>query len=118
MDAEARRRAARYVVEQLGRRRQDEQWLVRVSGLDPATVTDFLRGDRWPRSGTRSKIEDALNVDRGTLTLIADGWGAASQEDPIEAAIEASTTLTRAQKLRLRAVYVEMIEGAEGVNSA
>lgn len=110
MDADGQRRAARYVVEQLGRLRRDRNWLVRTTGLDPATVADFLDGDRWPRESTRSKIEDALGLERARLVLVADGWAAEDAADPIDAAIEASPVLTRAQKLTLRAHYAEMLE--------
>lgn len=116
MEEENRKRAAHYVAEQLSRRRQDDQWLIRETELDPGTVRDFLRGERWPRGGTRRKIEDALDLDRGTLAMVADGWPVAQQGDPVEAAIEASPTLSRAQKLRLRAVYVEMLEDVEDLD--
>jgi hypothetical protein len=112
MDARQKTRAARFAVEQLGRLRRDPQWLIRQTDLDPGTVADFLKGERWPRTATRSRIEDALGVDRGTLQMIADGWMDEPQEDRVEAAIEASELLTRAQKLRLRAAYVDMLEAA------
>lgn len=114
MESEQRARAARYAVEQLGRLRQDERWLARQSDLDPATVGDFLKGLRWPRTATRGRIEDALGIQRGTLQLVAEDWHEAQPEgDRVEAAIEASDQLSRAQKLRLRAMYVDMLEGIE-----
>lgn len=116
MDAERQQRAAQYVAQQLSRQRRDKTWLVVEADLDPGTVTDFLAGTRWPREATRSAIEDALRLERGRIEAVAKGWHAAAEGegDPVEAAIEASPDLTRAQKLRLRAVYAEMLEGVSG----
>jgi transcriptional regulator with XRE-family HTH domain len=118
MDAKQKGRAARYAAEWLGRLRQDERWLIRETGLDPGTISDFLNGERWPRTDTRNKIEDALGIGRGTLKSAAEGWLDTEPEgDPVEVAIESSTQLSRAQKLRLRAAYVDMLE-ADGRSGA
>lgn len=121
MDIEGQERASRYVAQQLSQRRRDDAWLTVEADLSPDTVVDFLAGKRWPRKATRHAIEDALGLDRGVIEEVAKGWHTPATEegDPIEAAIEASESLTRAQKLRLRAFYAEMLEGrAEEVRGA
>ena len=114
MSEDGRRRAGRYAEKMLGERRKDRTWLVDMTSLDPATVADFLDGKRWPRTGSRNAIEAALGIDQGTLKDVADGWGQVDPGmDPVERAIEESSTLSRGQKLRLRGLYVDMIEEQE-----
>lgn len=56
------------------------------AGADPATVGDFLAGKRWPRVGTLGKIEDALEMTRGTLAALGE-----EQSIPGESPSPAST---------------------------
>lgn len=110
VDEEGRERAGRYVMALLHRRRKDAAWLMAVTDLSPDTISDFLSGKRWPRVETRQRIEDALDLERGEIVSAVEGLAQASDMDPVEAAIEASSALSRGQKLRLRAEYVDMLE--------
>lgn len=70
---ENRERARQAVREEMTRQRITSADLARDTGLDYATVRDFVAGDRWPRSGTLAKIDEALNWTHGTLERIGRG---------------------------------------------
>ena len=46
--------------------------LAAQAGADPATVSDFLAGKRWPRPGTLGKLEEALGLTLGTLAALGE----------------------------------------------
>ena len=85
------------------------------AGVDPGTVRDFVNGERWPQTKSRSAIEDALEVGRGTLELVARGMYDPTPEpqgDAVEKAIFGSQ-LTRANAHRLVGIYYGMLEDQE-----
>lgn len=45
----------------------------RIAGIDPATLTDFLEGDRWPKAPTQGRIEKAIGWPPGTIRAISEG---------------------------------------------
>lgn len=47
--------------------------LAAAADVDPATVTDFLAGRRWPRISTRGAIERALGWPGGSIATVAGG---------------------------------------------
>lgn len=61
-----------------------------AAALDAGTVGDFLSGSRWPRMGTRGKIEIALGWPGGTIAAIAAGEivGPPSEDDAYVARTE------------------------------
>lgn len=71
-----------YVAAQLRAKRWKQADLVRETGLDKNTISDFMTGKRKPSLDTLSKIEDALDLIRGTLAGLGEdsraGTGPAS----------------------------------------
>jgi transcriptional regulator with XRE-family HTH domain len=59
--------AVRVATELMHERGWNVRDLAREADLDPGTVGDFLAGTRWPRMGTRGRIEKALGIDPGEL---------------------------------------------------
>lgn len=68
-DDEARRETRRAVDATLGGRGA----FAKKAGLDPATLSDFLNGIRWPHARTLTKIEQALGWSTGRITDIREG---------------------------------------------
>jgi len=65
---EEHRDAAREAVRtELARRKWEPAQLAREAELDSGTVSDFLNGKRWPRTGNLAKIDEALGWPAGTL---------------------------------------------------
>lgn len=56
--------------------------LARAADLDPGTVGDFLAGLRWPRMGTRGRIESALDLPAGELQRIRNGEPTVTGQNP------------------------------------
>lgn len=50
--------------------------LASAADVDPATVTDFLAGKRWPRISTRGALERALGWPGGSIATVAGGGAA------------------------------------------
>lgn len=121
MNSDQKQRAANYVLVQMSQRGWDQGDLALRSALDPATVRTFLRGETWPQSKKRRAIEDALEVGRGTLELVARGVAGDFEPelkgDPVERAINESE-LTRANKAKLIGAYYEMLDGQQEVRGA
>lgn len=69
MPTEAGKATARAAVRQKMAGRTIEQ-VADLANIDPQTFGDFLAGRRWPRLKTLNKIEDALELTRGTLAAI------------------------------------------------
>lgn len=55
--------------------------LASAADVDPATVTDFLAGRRWPRISTRGALERALGWPGGSIATVAGG-GVAPDASP------------------------------------
>ncbi len=66
--AAARRRAEA----EMAQRGWNQSDLARESRVDPKTVSTFLSGSRWPARATLAKIDEALELTRGTLAGIGD----------------------------------------------
>lgn len=71
MPTEAGKATARAAVRQKMAGRTIEQ-VADLANIDPQTFGDFLAGRRWPRLKTLNKIEDALELTRGTLAAIGE----------------------------------------------
>lgn len=115
VDEAGRERAARYAVERLARHGWSPAELAMRAGVDPGTVRDFLNGERWPQQKSRTAIENALDLGRGTLELVARGIAGTDPEphgDAVEMAIFGSR-LTRANQHRLVGIYYGMLEDQE-----
>lgn len=52
------------------RRIYDGKALADQANLDADTVRDFLNGERWPRVGTLSKIEQTLGMEAGEISAL------------------------------------------------
>lgn len=46
--------------------------VARIAAVDAGTVSDFLRGKRWPTTRTRARIEAALQWPPGRLEQLAE----------------------------------------------
>lgn len=68
-----RQRAARYVAARRAALGLTQDELAERAEIDPKTVWNLERGERWPRTGTRSKLEAALGWDEGDIHLVAEG---------------------------------------------
>lgn len=87
--AEARRRVRVAVNGELGRRGWNTQQLMDASGLDRATVSTFLSGERWPQSRTLGAVERALEWPVSSIASMLEGGDppeivGASTQDPNE----------------------------------
>lgn len=84
MDAETASSAAQELVGskiidrriELGMNQAD---LARSAGVDPRTVRELERGQRWPRDSNRAQIETALGWGQGSLERMLDGLGPLSE---------------------------------------
>jgi hypothetical protein len=112
MEATGRQRAADYAAERAARAGMSAAALAAAADLDPSTVRDFLDGTRWPRTGTRAAIEEAMGLTRGTFDLIARGAYTDPAEDEVERAVKASP-LSRANQHKLIGAYYDMLEAQE-----
>lgn len=66
-------RASNAVAAELAHRGWNVADLKFKSGVDYGTLTDFLNGNRWPRTKTQGAIEKALGWGPGTIREIALG---------------------------------------------
>lgn len=107
------KRAAAYVLQEMGAAGMDSLALIDRASVDPSTLRTFLDGETYPQTKVRTRIETALGVSIGTIDLAYRGMLNKGAEDSVERAIEASS-LTRANKLRLLAQYVDMLESQQG----
>lgn len=82
---------ARYVAARLAEKRWKQADLVRETGLDKNTISDFLSGKREPSLATLAKIEDALVLTRGTLAALGEDPSAGQ---PAEGPAAAAAHLT------------------------
>lgn len=48
-------------------------WLAEATGLDPGTIGDFLKYERWPKTGTQGKIEKVLGWPAGSIRQMGHG---------------------------------------------
>lgn len=92
------------VGEEVRRRRGDlgldQQELAEDAGVDPKTLRSLERGERWPRAGSRTKIERALGWPNGALDLLRRGEAPDSRDAdsrfevafPSEASARVATT--------------------------
>lgn len=64
--------AAQRVMARLSEKGWSRATLAREAGVDPATITDFLNGKRWPILATLGKIEAALSLTPGTLAALGE----------------------------------------------
>lgn len=114
MSAEEKRRAADYALRVMRDRGlgDDSRQLALRAGVDPSTVRTFLDGETWPRTSSRQAIEKALGLERGMLTFAARE-AMPTDRDPVKVAIEGSA-LTEANRLRLIATYLDMLDSQEG----
>lgn len=78
---------ARFVAGKLAERRWKQADLVRETGLDKNTISDFVSGKRQPSLVTMHKVEDALGLTRGTLAAL--GEDADGRPAPTDAEYEA-----------------------------
>lgn len=85
-----------------------------ATGLDRATVADFLDGVRYPKAPTRGKVEAALDLPAGSIERAARGAYELEDEgvDPVERAIQQSA-LTRANKAKLTGTYYELLDSQQ-----
>ena len=63
----------RLVAERRTERELDQIGLARAARVDPKTVRSLENGTRWPRDSTRTRIENALAWDPGSITRIRSG---------------------------------------------
>lgn len=63
---------ADYVAAKLRAKRWKQADLVRETGLDKNTISDFMTGKRKASLDTLGKIEDALDLTRGTLAALGE----------------------------------------------
>lgn len=63
----------RLVTERRTERELDQIGLARAARVDPKTVRSLENGTRWPRDSTRTRIENALAWDPGSITRIRSG---------------------------------------------
>lgn len=114
MNEEGRERAGQALADALAARGWNAVDLALHADIpDAATVRTFMAGGSWPWASTRARMERALGLEPGTLDRIAKGSSgrpSADGLDPVESAIEASPNLSRGQKLRLRGLYVDMLD--------
>jgi hypothetical protein len=91
------RRATGAVAAVLAYRKWNNTDLVARTGTDAGTIGDFLLEQRWPKTGTQGKIEEALGWPPGTIRAVSMG----ADPPPIDtewenaaylAALEASRT--------------------------
>lgn len=112
MSEDARNAAVKYVYDAMAQAGMDEVALLVTAKVDAGTLRTFLRGDTWPQTPSRTKIENALGLPVGSMVLAARGQLDENIGDAVERAIDASG-LTRSNKLRLKAAYVDMLEEQE-----
>jgi lambda repressor-like predicted transcriptional regulator len=111
------RAAAAAVEAAAGQRGWNTRDLARETGLDAATVGDFLAARRWPRSSTRGAVERALRWPPGYIKRIADGdvppaVSSSAHERPSWIPPEAEQLTPRDQRVLL-AVIRAMLEPDE-----
>jgi hypothetical protein len=91
------RRATGAVAAVLAYRKWNNTDLIARTGTDTGTIGDFLLEQRWPKTATQGKIEEALGWPPGTIRAVSMG----ADPPPIDtewesaaylAAIETSTT--------------------------
>lgn len=70
---EGRTRARLAVLAETAHRQWTNTELARRAEADIATISDFLSGERWPKSPTQGRIESALDWPAGTISAIAAG---------------------------------------------
>lgn len=117
MDQKARARAVDFVLQVMSDRGVDVTTLSHQARVDPGTLRTFLDGQRWPWAKSRAAIEEALGIPSGAIELAARGILQEREGDPVERAIEASR-LTRANKHKLIAAYIDLLDQQEGVRGA
>lgn len=59
--------------------RYDVAGLARFAEVDPKTLSSLERGERWPRISSRSRIEEALKWECGSLDELLAGRDAVTQ---------------------------------------
>lgn len=77
--------------------------------VDIKTVRSVLTGDRWPTRPTRTKLEDALGWERGSIRQLAEG-GQATETEPVDPVYEAvqGSPLTRGRQFKLLGFYEDL----------
>jgi transcriptional regulator with XRE-family HTH domain len=82
VDTTGRRQARAAVGDQMVRLELGPYDLARKAGVDPDTVADFVNGRRWPQTGTRAKIAQALGWTPETIDRLARGEAPARSIPP------------------------------------
>jgi transcriptional regulator with XRE-family HTH domain len=113
-ELEARRRVVRYVRSLMSTQRLSDPQLADRAGITVDTVRDFLSTERWPQEVKRWAMEEVLGLNRGYLDMLRKGLvQEETAGDPVEQAID-RTDLSRADKLRLKAMYLDMLDAQQG----
>lgn len=79
---------------------------------DPATVREFMAGERWPWPQTRGKLESALGLPDGALEEAATARSD-DEHDPLLWAIANHPQLSRADKSELETHYFRLLEARD-----
>ena len=93
--------------------------LAQAADLDPGTVGDFLSGVRWPRTGTRGRLEQALGLTPGTLQRIAEGKPLREQaqpEQPVGLGLDAEADGLTPEEIEPVLAIVRAIKRAKGLD--
>lgn len=118
--------AAQRVMARLSEKGWSRAALAREAGVDPATITDFLNGKRWPILATLGRIEAALSLTPGTLAALGEESqpagppvGQTSELTDAELLAEVGYRLTRLQRenAKLRRQLNEAEEMADRLQS-
>lgn len=85
---EEQRRASQAVAAWLAANGRGEAWLAREASADPATISTFLSGERWPKITTQGRIEKAIGWPHGTIHQIRYGGDVPVIPDPNQAPVQ------------------------------
>lgn len=97
----------------------DQAGLAREAGVDAKTVRALERGTRWPRDGSRVKIENALGWAGGSLDRIAKGDLPVLLDDAAQAGSATGSSDTPAGQAQVvRLLRDQLVAVASGIRSA
>ena len=93
-------------------RQLDQIGLARAARVDPKTVRSLESGTRWPRDSTRTRIENALAWDPGSIARIRSGGEPTAVDD------DGPHRQPRAQAGRVDRRYTTPRPAMDGLTSA
>lgn len=83
MSKEDHAAAVEFVNDEMVRQELGVYELARKAGVDPATVSDFVAGRRWPQVATRKRVSEALGWLPEGIDRLARGQAPTDQTETV-----------------------------------